>query len=425
MKATMTQQILAKKLGIKATDPTLKAGNLVLVEADTALSNDVTAPVAIDVFNKSGCALCDSKKVTFVLDHFTPNRDIQSAKQCKIVRDFARANDVKNFFDVGEMGIEHALLPEKGIAKPWDVIIGADSHTCTYGALGAFSTGVGSTDIAGIMMSGKIWLKVPSAIRFNLKGEPSASISGKDVILYIIGKIGVDGALYKSIEFFGEGVKYMTADDRFTICNMAIECGAKNGVFPIDEITDEYTKESCGKTFERFEPCDEDAYEQTIDIDLSAIRPIVAKPHLPSHTEFVDELKEDIKIDQVVIGSCTNGRISDLAQAAKVLEGRHVDKNVRTIVIPATNKIYLEALEKGYISTFIKGGAIVSTHTCGPWLGGHMRVQSSGGGAVSTTNRNFIGRMGAKDSYIYLASPATAMASAIAGKITSADKLED
>lgn len=425
MKATMTQQILAKKLGIKATDPTLKAGNLVLVEADTALSNDVTAPVAIDVFNKSGCALCDSKKVTFVLDHFTPNRDIQSAKQCKIVRDFARANDVKNFFDVGEMGIEHALLPEKGIAKPWDVIIGADSHTCTYGALGAFSTGVGSTDIAGIMMSGKIWLKVPSAIRFNLKGKPSASISGKDVILYIIGKIGVDGALYKSIEFFGEGVKYMTADDRFTICNMAIECGAKNGVFPIDEITDEYTKESCGKTFERFEPCDEDAYEQTIDIDLSAIRPIVAKPHLPSNTEFVDELKEDIKIDQVVIGSCTNGRISDLAQAAKVLEGRHVDKNVRTIVIPATNKIYLEALEKGYISTFIKGGAIVSTPTCGPCLGGHMGILASGEVAVTTTNRNFIGRMGAKDSYIYLASPATAMASAIAGKITSADKLED
>ena len=323
------------------------------------------------------------------------------------------------------MGIEHALLPEKGIAKPWDVIIGADSHTCTYGALGAFSTGVGSTDIAGIMMSGKIWLKVPSAIRFNLKGEPSASISGKDVILYIIGKIGVDGALYKSIEFFGEGVKYMTADDRFTICNMAIECGAKNGVFPIDEITDEYTKESCGKTFERFEPCDEDAYEQTIDIDLSAIRPIVAKPHLPSNTEFVDELKEDIKIDQVVIGSCTNGRISDLAQAAKVLEGRHVDKNVRTIVIPATNKIYLEALEKGYISTFIKGGAIVSTPTCGPCLGGHMGILASGEVAVTTTNRNFIGRMGAKDSYIYLASPATAMASAIAGKITSADKLED
>lgn len=425
MKATMTQQILAKKLGIKATDPSLKAGNLVLVEADTALSNDVTAPVAIDVFNKSGCPLCDAKKVTFVLDHFTPNRDIQSAKQCKIVRDFARENGVDNFFDVGTMGIEHALLPEKGIAKPWDVIIGADSHTCTYGALGAFSTGVGSTDIAGIMMSGKIWLKVPSAIRFNLIGKPCPAVSGKDVILYIIGKIGVDGALYKSIEFAGEGVKYMTADDRFTICNMAIECGAKNGVFPIDETTDEYTKESCGKTFDRFETPDADAYEQTIDIDLSAIRPIVAKPHLPSNTEFVDELKEDIKIDQVVIGSCTNGRLSDLAQAAKVLEGRKVNKNVRTIVIPATNKIYLQALEKGYISTFIKGGAIVSTPTCGPCLGGHMGILASGEVAITTTNRNFIGRMGAKDSYIYLASPATAMASAIAGKITSADKLED
>ncbi len=425
MKATMTQQILAKKLGIKATDPALKAGNLVLVETDTALSNDVTAPVAIDVFNKSGCALCDAKKVAFVLDHFTPNRDIQSAKQCKIVRDFAREKGVENFFDVGEMGIEHALLPEKGIAKPWDVIIGADSHTCTYGALGAFSTGVGSTDIAGIMMSGKIWLKVPSAIRFNLTGKPSDKISGKDVILYIIGKIGVDGALYKSIEFFGEGVKYMTADDRFTICNMAIECGAKNGVFPIDEVTDAYTTESCNKTFPRFEPCDDDAYEQIVDIDLSAIRPIVAKPHLPSNTQFVDELKEDIKIDQVVIGSCTNGRISDLAQAAKVLEGRHVNKNVRTIIIPATNKIYLEALEKGYISTFIKGGAIVSTPTCGPCLGGHMGILASGEVAVTTTNRNFIGRMGAKDSYIYLASPATAMASAIAGKITCADKLED
>ena len=425
MKATMTQQILAKKLGIAATDASLKPGNLVLVEADTALSNDVTAPVAIDVFNKSGCALCDAKKVTFVLDHFTPNRDIQSAKQCKIVRDFARANSVENFFDVGSMGIEHALLPEKGIAKPWDVIIGADSHTCTYGALGAFSTGVGSTDIAGIMMSGKIWLKVPAAIRFNLIGKPSASISGKDVILYIIGKIGVDGALYKSIEFAGEGVKYMTADDRFTICNMAIECGAKNGVFPIDEVTDAYTQESCGKTFERFETPDADAYEQTIDIDLSSIRPIVAKPHLPSNTQFVDELKEDIRIDQVVIGSCTNGRISDLEQAAKVLEGRHVNPNVRTIVIPATNKIYLEALEKGYITTFIKGGAIVSTPTCGPCLGGHMGILASGEVAITTTNRNFIGRMGAKDSYIYLASPATAMASAIAGKITSAEQLED
>lgn len=425
MKATLTQQILAKKLGILPTDPSLKPGNLILVEVDTALSNDVTAPVAIDVFNKSGCGLCDANKVTFVLDHFTPNRDIQSAKQCKIVRDFSKEHDVKNFFDVGSMGIEHALLPEKGIAKPWDVIIGADSHTCTYGALGAFSTGVGSTDIAAIMMSGKVWLKVPSAIKFNLKGKPSANISGKDIILYIIGKIGVDGALYKSIEFDGEGVKYMTADDRFTICNMAIECGAKNGVFPVDEITDEYTSVSCGKTFDRFEKADDDAYEQIIDIDLSAIRPIVAKPHLPSNTQFVDELTEEIKVDQVVIGSCTNGRISDLEAAAKVLKGKKVNPNVRTIVIPATNKIYLEAIQKGYIQTFIEGGAIVSTPTCGPCLGGHMGILASGEVAITTTNRNFIGRMGAKDSYIYLASPATAMASAIAGKIISADKLED
>lgn len=425
MKATMTQQILARKLCVSPEDACLKAGNLILVDVDTALSNDVTAPVAIDVFKKSGCGLCDANKITFVLDHFTPNRDIKSAQQCKIVRDFSRENDVKNFFDVGTMGIEHALLPEKGIAKPWDVIIGADSHTCTYGALGAFSTGVGSTDIAGIMMSGKIWLKVPSAIKFNLIGKPSKRISGKDVILYIIGKIGVDGALYKSIEFGGEGVKYMTADDRFTICNMAIECGAKNGVFPIDEVTDEYTSVSCSKTFDRFEEPEDSAYESIIDIDLSAIKPVVAKPHLPSNTVFVENLKEDIKVDQVVIGSCTNGRLSDLAAAAKVLEGKKVNPNVRTIVIPATNKIYLEALKAGYIETFINGGAIVSTPTCGPCLGGHMGILASGEVAITTTNRNFIGRMGAKDSYIYLASPATAMASAIAGKIACADISED
>lgn len=425
MKATMTQQILARKLCVSPEDACLKAGNLILVDVDTALSNDVTAPVAIDVFKKSGCGLCDANKITFVLDHFTPNRDIKSAQQCKIVRDFSRENDVKNFFDVGTMGIEHALLPEKGIAKPWDVIIGADSHTCTYGALGAFSTGVGSTDIAGIMMSGKIWLKVPSAIKFNLIGKPSKRISGKDVILYIIGKIGVDGALYKSIEFGGEGVKYMTADDRFTICNMAIECGAKNGVFPIDEVTDEYTSVSCSKTFDRFEEPEDSAYESIIDIDLSAIKPVVAKPHLPSNTVFVEDLNEDIKVDQVVIGSCTNGRLSDLAAAAKVLEGKKVNPNVRTIVIPATNKIYLEALKAGYIETFINGGAIVSTPTCGPCLGGHMGILASGEVAITTTNRNFIGRMGAKDSYIYLASPATAMASAIAGKIACADISED
>ncbi len=426
MKLTMTQQILAKKLGMTNEDAavSLSAGALTLVDVDTALSNDVTAPVAIDVFNKSGGKLYDADKVTFVLDHFTPNRDIQSAEQCKCVRAFARKEGVKNFFDVGTMGIEHALLPEKGIAKPYSVVIGADSHTCTYGALGAFSTGVGSTDIAGIMLSGKVWLKVPSAIKFNLIGKPSKYISGKDVILYIIGLIGVDGALYKSIEFDGEGVQYMTMDDRFTICNMAIECGAKNGVFPIDSVTNEYVANTCGKTFDEMKAGDDEAYEQIIDIDLSQIKPTVAFPHLPSNTKFVEDVKEDIVIDQVIIGSCTNGRISDLAMAAKVLEGRKVNPNVRTIIIPATNKIYLEAMEKGYIKTFIEGGAIVSTPTCGPCLGGHMGILASGESAVTTTNRNFIGRMGAKDSYIYLASPATAMASAIAGKLTCESKLE-
>lgn len=427
MKLTFTQQILARKKGLQAAEAVsaLRPGNLILTDVDTALSNDVTAPVAISVFEQSGCGLCNKDNVTFVLDHFTPNRDIKSAQQCKLVRDFARANGIKNFFDVGQMGIEHALLPEKGIAKPWAVMIGADSHTCTYGALGAFSTGVGSTDIAGIMMSGKIWLKVPSAIKFRLHGKPSSYVSGKDLILHIIGMIGVDGALYKSIEFDGEGVRYLSADDRFTVCNMAIECGAKNGVFPIDDVTDEYTMQTLGKKFDRFEPADDDAYEKIIDIDLSAIVPTVAFPHLPSNTRAVDEIEEDIAIDQVVIGSCTNGRLSDLAAAAKVLEGRKVSPDVRTIIIPATNKIYLEAVEKGYVKTFIEGGAIVSTPTCGPCLGGHMGILASGERAVTTTNRNFIGRMGAKDSYIYLASPATAMASAIAGKLISQRKLEE
>ncbi|MGN0761479.1 MAG: 3-isopropylmalate dehydratase large subunit [Christensenellales bacterium] len=427
MKLTMTQQILARKLGLdnSQAEQQLKAGSLILVDVDTALSNDVTAPVAVDVFNKSGCSLCNADCVTFVMDHFTPNRDIKTAELCKTVREFSKQHGVKNFFDVGEMGIEHALLPEKGIAKPWNVIIGADSHTCTYGALGAFSTGVGSTDIAAIMMSGKVWLKVPSAIKFNLKGKPSPYISGKDVILYIIGLIGVDGALYRSIEFDGEGVDYMSMDDRFTICNMAIECGAKNGIFPIDDKTNEYTKVSCNATFDALSCGDDEAYEKVIDIDLAAIKPIVSFPHLPSNTKFVEDVKEDIKVDQVIIGSCTNGRLSDLKSAAEVLKGRKVAKGVRTIIIPGTNKIYLQALKAGYIETFIQGGAIVSTPTCGPCLGGHMGILASGEVAVTTTNRNFIGRMGAKDSYIYLASPATAMASAIAGKLASAQQLED
>ena len=319
MKLTMTQKILAKKLGMSYEDAvaSLSAGTLTLVEVDTALSNDVTAPVAIDVFNKSGGKLYDADKVTFVLDHFTPNRDIKSAEQCKYIRAFARKEGVKNFFDVGSMGIEHALLPEKGIAKPWSVIIGADSHTCTYGALGAFSTGVGSTDIAGIMLSGKVWLKVPSAIKFNLIGKPSKYISGKDVILHIIGMIGVDGALYKSIEFDGEGIKYMTMDDRFTICNMAIECVAKNGVFPVDEITQAYVKDTCGMTFDTMQAGEDEAYEQVIDIDLAQIKPTVAFPHLPSNTKAVEDVKEEIKIDQVIIGSCTNGRRQECLKARR------------------------------------------------------------------------------------------------------------
>ena len=335
MRLTFTQQILAAKKGLSAeeAEKKLAPGNLILVDVDTAMSNDVTAPVAIDVFEGSGCPLCNKDNVTFVLDHFTPNRDIKSAQQCKRVRDFAHKHGVENFFDVGEMGIEHALLPEKGIAKPWAVMIGADSHTCTYGALGAFSTGVGSTDIAGIMMSGKIWLKVPAAIKFKLKGSLRAGVSGKDLILHVIGMIGVDGALYKSIEFTGEGVKSLSMDDRFTVCNMAIECGAKNGVFPVDEKTDEYTKESTGKTFPRFEEADDEAYEQVIEIDLSELAPTVAFPHLPSNTRLVDEVKEEIAVDQVVIGSCTNGRLSDLAEAARVLKGRKVKKGVRAYFV--------------------------------------------------------------------------------------------
>lgn len=425
MKYTMTQRILAGKLNIEESkiNEAVATGMLIVVPVDTALSNDVTAPGAINEFKATGCKLCNKDNLTFVLDHFTPNRDIKSAEMCKTVRDFAREEGIKNFFDVGEMGIEHALLPEKGIAKPYNIIIGADSHTCTYGALGAFSTGVGSTDITGIMLSGKIWLKVPSAIKFNLVGKPNKYVSGKDLILHIIGKIGVDGALYKSIEFGGEGIKYLSMDDRFTVCNMAIECGAKNGVFPIDEITNEYTKASCNQEFERMSAGDDEAYEQVITIDLSELKPTVAYPHLPSNTKTVDQIKEDIKVDQVIIGSCTNGRLSDLAAAARVLKGKKVSKNVRTIIIPATNKIYLEAIKAGYIQTFIEGGAVVSTPTCGPCLGGHMGILASGEVAIATTNRNFIGRMGAKDSYIYLASPATAMASAIAGKITQEEDI--
>ena len=421
MGMTMAQKILAAHAGLDY----VAEGQLIEAELDLALANDITAPVAIREMEKAGGHVKDKGKVALVMDHFTPNKDIKAACQVKCTREFAQREQVEHFFDVGQMGIEHALLPERGLVGAGDCVIGADSHTCTYGALGAFSTGVGSTDLAAGMMTSRCWFKVPAAIRVELTGALPPFVTGKDVILHLIGTIGVDGALYKSLEFTGEGVKSLTMDDRFTICNMAIECGAKNGVFPVDEKTDEYPLENCGKTFDRVAAADDDAYERVIDIDLSAIRPVVAKPHLPSNTAFVDEVKEEIKIDQVVIGSWTNGRLSDLKQAAEVLEGKHVSPDVRTNVIPATNKIYLQALKAGYIETFIKGGAIVSTPTCGPCLGGHMGILASGEVAVTTTNRNFIGRMGAKDSYIYLASPATAMASAIAGKLASAGVTED
>ena len=421
MKATYTQQILARKLGIDSCDPSLAGGNLVLVDADVALSNDVTAPVAIDVFDKSGCGLCDKCKVTFVLDHFTPNRDIKSAQQCKIVRDFARAHNVENFFDVGEMGIEHALLPEKGIALPWTVVIGADSHTCTYGALGAFSTGVGSTDLAAAMMTNKAWFKVPAALRFELKGSLPPYVTGKDLILHIIGTIGVDGALYKSMEFTGEGVASLSMDDRFTVCNMAIEAGAKNGIFPVDDKTLAYMEGRFKRTPKIFEAGADAEYEKTYTIDLSALKPTVAFPHLPENTRTE---WEELPIQQAVIGSCTNGRISDLRQAAEILRGRKVADGVRCIVIPATQEIYLQALEEGLVADMVRAGAVVSTPTCGPCLGGHMGILADGERCVSTTNRNFVGRMGHITSEIYLASPYVAAASAVLGRLATPQEVK-
>ena len=419
MGMTMTQKILAAHAG----KDVVKAGELIQAKLDVVLGNDITTAVAIPEFNKTGAKnVFDKDKVVIVLDHFTPNKDIKAAEQCKCSREFAFDKDITNFFDVGEMGIEHALLPEKGITVPGDCIIGADSHTCTYGAVGAFSTGVGSTDMAIGMASGEAWFKVPSAIKFNIIGKPSKWVSGKDVILHIIGMIGVDGALYKSMEFVGEGIKNLTMDDRFTIANMAIEAGAKNGIFPVDELTIEYTKAHSKREYKVFE-ADEDAeYDEEYTIDLSTIRPTVACPHLPENTKTIDEVG-DIKIDQVVIGSCTNGRISDIGIAAKILKGNKVAKGVRTIVIPATQEIYLESVRKGYVEDIIKAGAIFSTPTCGPCLGGHMGILAAGERAVATTNRNFVGRMGHTESEIYLASPAVAAASAIAGKIANPENI--
>ena len=419
MGMTMTQKILAHAAGLSE----VHAGDLIEANLDLVLGNDITTPVAIREMDKfRSDEVFDKDKIALVMDHFIPNKDIKSAEHCKCVREYARKHEITNYFDVGQMGIEHALLPERGLVVAGDVVIGADSHTCTYGALGAFSTGVGSTDMAAGCVTGKAWFKVPSAIKINLTGKLPEYVSGKDVILHIIGRIGVDGALYKSMEFAGEGVAQLSMDDRFTIANMAIEAGGKNGIFPVDEKTIAYMKEHSTKTWTVFE-ADEDAdYEEEMTVDLSALRPTVSFPHLPENARPIDEVGE-IRIDQAVIGSCTNGRISDLRIAAKVLEGRKVAPDVRCIVIPATQKVYLQAMEEGLLKTFIEAGAVVSTPTCGPCLGGYMGILASGERCVSTTNRNFVGRMGAVDSEIYLASPAVAAASAVAGKIVSPDMI--
>ena len=419
-KMTMSQKILAAHAGLTE----VHAGQLIEADLDLVLGNDITSPVAIkelQKFTKEG--VFDKDKIALVPDHFVPNKDIKSAENCKCVREFAIKNKITNYFEVGKMGIEHALLPEQGLTVAGDLIIGADSHTCTYGALGAFSTGIGSTDMAAGMATGKAWFKVPSAIKFNIIGKPSKWVSGKDVILHIIGLIGVDGALYKSMEFVGEGIRNLSMDDRFTIANMAIEAGGKNGIFPVDDIAMTYMKEHApNRQFAVYE-ADEDAeYDEEYTIDLSELKSTVAFPHLPENTHTFDDI-EDIKIDQVVIGSCTNGRIDDLRIAAEVLTDHHVADGVRCIVIPATQKIYLLAMEEGLIKTFIEAGAIVSTPTCGPCLGGYMGVLASGERCVSTTNRNFVGRMGAIDSEIYLASPAVAAASAATGKISQPSEL--
>lgn len=419
MGMTMTQKILAHAAGLAQ----VHAGDLIEANLDLVLGNDITTPVAIREMDKfRSDEVFDKDKIALVMDHFIPNKDIKSAEHCKCVREYARKHQITNYFDVGQMGIEHALLPERGLVVAGDVVIGADSHTCTYGALGAFSTGVGSTDMAAGCVTGKAWFKVPSAIKISLTGKLPEYVSGKDVILHIIGKIGVDGALYKSMEFTGEGVAQLSMDDRFTIANMAIEAGGKNGIFPVDEKTIAYMEEHSTKSWTMFE-ADEDAeYEEELTLDLSALRPTVSFPHLPENARTIDEVGE-IRIDQAVIGSCTNGRISDLRIAAKVLEGRKVAQDVRCIVIPATQKVYLQALEEGLLKTFIEAGAVVSTPTCGPCLGGYMGILASGERCVSTTNRNFVGRMGAVDSEIYLASPAVAAASAVAGKIVSPEMI--
>ena len=418
MGMTMTQKILAAHAGLDR----VTAGQLINARLDMTLANDITGPVSINEFDGAGFdSVFDKSRISLVMDHFTPNKDIKSAEQCKKCRAFAKRFDIDNFYDVGDMGIEHALLPEKGLVVPGDVVIGADSHTCTYGALGAFSTGVGSTDLAAGMATGQAWFKVPEALRFNLTGALQEGVSGKDVILHIIGMIGVDGALYRSMEFTGPGASSLSMDDRLCICNMAIEAGGKNGIFPVDEVTKAFVEERTDRDYTAF-AADEDAeYVAVYDIDLSAIRPTVAFPHLPENTKTIDEV-DDIPIDQVVIGSCTNGRLSDMKAAAEILAGKHIAPGVRGIIIPATQQIYKDCIKAGYIDIFIDAGCVVSTPTCGPCLGGHMGILASGERCVATTNRNFVGRMGAVDSEIYLASPQVAAASALAGHIAGPER---
>ncbi len=423
MGMTMTQKILAAHAGLESVE----AGQLIMAKLDVVMANDITGPMAVPVFKQMAEKVFDKDKVVLVPDHFTPNKDIKSAENSKSIREFAKQQGLTHYYEVGQMGIEHAILPEKGITVAGECIIGADSHTCTYGALGAFSTGVGTTDIATGMATGELWFKVPSAIKFVLTGKPAEFVSGKDIIIHIIGRIGVDGALYKSMEFTGDGISSLTMDDRFTMANMAIEAGAKNGIFPVDEQAENYIKEHSQKEYKIYEADEDAVYDQVVEVDLSKIRPTVAFPHLPGNARTIDEIEEmePIKIDQVVIGSCTNGRMEDMRRAAAVLKGHKVHPDVRVMVIPGTQKIYKECISEGLVDIFIDAGCAFNTPSCGPCMGGHMGVLAAGEKCVSTTNRNFVGRMGHVDSLIYLASPETAAASAIAGYIANPEKVGD
>ncbi|BDF05571.1 3-isopropylmalate dehydratase large subunit [[Clostridium] hylemonae] len=423
MGMTMTQRILAAHAELDHVE----AGQLIEAKLDVVMANDITGPMAVPVFNQMADKVFDREKVVLVPDHFTPNKDIKSAENSKSIREFARAQGLTHYYEVGQMGIEHALLPEKGITVAGECIIGADSHTCTYGALGAFSTGVGTTDIATGMATGELWFKVPSAIKFVLSNKPSQYVSGKDIIIHIIGKIGVDGALYKSMEFTGEGISNLSMDDRFTMANMAIEAGAKNGIFIVDEQAETYMKEHSDKSYTIYEADEDAVYDEVVEIDLSKVRPTVAFPHLPGNAKTIDEIEamEPVRIDQVVIGSCTNGRMEDMRRAAAVLKGHKVHPDVRAMIIPATQKIYKQCISEGLVDIFIDAGCAFNTPSCGPCMGGHMGVLAAGEKCVSTTNRNFVGRMGHVDSLIYLASPEVAAASAIAGHIANPEKAGD